>query len=318
MLLALTAFATGLVAALLIGKPLIARLRLLAFGQHIYEDGPKTHLSKSGTPTMGGILFLVVAIASGLVARSEQAWLLIGLTVACGVIGLLDDWLIVRHKRALGLRARTKFFLIAVAAVAFLGLAPHVMSTEHTYAILRWHGGGALDVRPALWYVISLLAVLATTNAVNLTDGLDGLAAGTMIPALAASLAAAAIARAPGVQLVEIAMIGACAGFLYYNRHPARVFMGDTGSLALGALLAGGAILTGTQLLLPLIGGVFAAEALSVILQVASYKTTRKRIFRMSPLHHHFELGGWPETMVTKRFWTAGAILALAGYVVVR
>jgi len=314
------AFATGLILTLAIGKPLIAQLRRLAFGQHIYEDGPKSHQSKSGTPTMGGILFLVAAVAAALVAREPQATLLAGLTLACGAIGFLDDWLIVRHKRALGLRARTKFLLIAVAAVIFLGLAPHVVGAQaHRYAILRWHGGeGALDATPLIWYAVSLLAVLGTTNAVNLTDGLDGLAAGTMVPALAAAIAAALLAQAHGVALVEITMAGACVGFLYYNRHPARVFMGDTGSLALGALLAGGAILTGSQLLLPLIGGVFAAEALSVIMQVVSYKTTRKRIFRMSPLHHHFELGGWPETVVTKRFWTAGAILALAGYVVVR
>ncbi|TAM62447.1 phospho-N-acetylmuramoyl-pentapeptide-transferase [bacterium] len=300
------------------GAPLIAQLRRLAFGQHIYEDGPASHRSKSGTPTMGGILFLGAALVGGAVAHTAQAWLLVGLTLACGGIGLLDDWLIVRYKRALGLRARTKFLLIALAAVLFLAYAPAVLPAGHEHAIARWHAGGALDAGPVLWYVLSLLAVLATTNAVNLTDGLDGLAAGVMVPALAVSIAAAAAAGAHGVALVEAAMIGACGGFLYYNRHPARVFMGDTGSLALGALLAGGAILTGTQLLLPLIGGVFAAEALSVILQVASFKTTHRRIFRMSPLHHHFELGGWPETMVTKRFWTAGAILALAGYVVIR
>ena len=315
---AFAALSLGLIVALGAGAPLIAQLRRLAFGQHVYEDGPASHQSKSGTPTMGGVLFLAAALAAGALVHTAQAWLLIALTLACGAIGLLDDWLIVRYRRALGLRARTKLVLIALAAAAFLALAPAVLPVEHPYAILRWHGGGALDVQPALWYALSFLAVLATTNAVNLTDGLDGLAAGTMIPALGASIAAAAIAGARSVALVEAAMIGACAGFLYYNRHPARVFMGDTGSLALGALLAGGAILTGTQLLLPLIGGVFAAEALSVILQVASYKTTHRRIFRMSPLHHHFELGGWPETMVTKRFWTAGAILALAGYVVVR
>ncbi|MDE2572156.1 MAG: phospho-N-acetylmuramoyl-pentapeptide-transferase [bacterium] len=314
----LAALAIGTILTLVAGKPLIAQLKRLAFGQHIYEDGPRSHRSKSGTPTMGGMLFLVAALAAGCVARTKDAWLLVGFTIVCGAIGLLDDWLIVRYNRALGLRARTKLLLIALAAIAFLALAPSAIAPDQRFAVLRWHDGGALVTPAWLWYALSLLAVLATTNAVNLTDGLDGLAAGTMIPALAISVFIAVQSGAHGVALAELTLAGACLGFLYYNRYPARVFMGDTGSLALGALLAGGAILTGTQLLLPLIGGVFAAEALSVILQVASYKTTRRRIFRMSPLHHHFELGGWPETVVTKRFWTASAILAIAGYVVMR
>ena len=168
-----------------------------------------------------------------------------------------------------------------------------------------------------VWFALSLAVVLATTHAVNLTDGLDGLASGTIVPPLAL-LAFIAFRQGSGdVAIVTVAMLGAVLGFLVYNRHPAKMFMGDTGSLALGGALAGAAILTGAQLLLPLIGGVFVAETLSVILQVTSYKTTRKRIFRMSPLHHHFELGGWPETTVTARFWLASFLLGLLGFVIV-
>jgi len=168
-----------------------------------------------------------------------------------------------------------------------------------------------------LWFALSLAVVLATTHAVNLTDGLDGLASGTIVPPLLV-LAVVAVRQGNGdVACVVTATLGAVLGFLLYNRHPAKLFMGDTGSLALGAALAGAAILTGTQLLLPLIGGVFVAETLSVIVQVTSYKTTRKRVFRMSPLHHHFELGGWPETAVTRRFWLASLVLGIIGFVIV-
>ncbi|HZW53638.1 MAG TPA: phospho-N-acetylmuramoyl-pentapeptide-transferase, partial [Candidatus Elarobacter sp.] len=178
---------------------------------------------------------------------------------------------------------------------------------------------GIGPVPPLLWYALSVIVVLSTTHAVNLTDGLDGLASGTILPPLLVLTCAAAIggskpfAVSPGIPLFAAATAGAVLGFLVYNRHPARVFMGDTGSLALGGALAGVAILTRTQLFLLLIGGVFAAETLSVIIQVASYKTTRRRVFRMSPLHHHFELGGWPETAVTSRFWLASLLLSLLG-----
>ena len=168
-----------------------------------------------------------------------------------------------------------------------------------------------------MWFALSLAVILATTHAVNLTDGLDGLAGGTIVPPLVVLGYLAWRSGATATAAMEAATLGAVLAFLVYNRHPARVFMGDTGSLALGAALAGGAILSGAQLLLPLIGGVFAAETLSVIVQVASFKTTRRRVFRMSPLHHHFELGGWPETKVTARFWAASLILGIIGFVIV-
>ena len=170
-----------------------------------------------------------------------------------------------------------------------------------------------------LWLVLGILAITGTMHAVNLTDGLDGLAAGATIPPLVALALVAAGAALPGVAIAAAAGIGACAGFLLFNLHPARVFMGDTGSLALGGLLAGCAILTGEMLLLVVIGGVFVAEALSVIVQVTYFKATRgRRIFRMSPLHHHFELCGWPETKVTSRFWLASVLCSLLGWAIVR
>jgi phospho-N-acetylmuramoyl-pentapeptide-transferase len=168
-----------------------------------------------------------------------------------------------------------------------------------------------------VWYALSLAVILATTHAVNLTDGLDGLASGTVVPPLALLAFIAARQGNTNVAIVAVAVVGAVLGFLLYNRHPAKIFMGDTGSLALGAALAGAAILTGSQLLLLLIGGVFVAETLSVIIQVTSYKTTRRRVFRMSPLHHHFELGGWPETRVTSSFWLASLCLGIIGFVIV-
>ena len=209
------------------------------------------------------------------------------------------------HTMDRGLRALPKLALTAVAAVAFfvvLGPQPLVVFPFGT--VPAW-----------LWYGLSLCAVLATTHAVNLTDGLDGLAAGVVIPPLFVLICACHYSSATiGVPFFGAAMIGAVGAFLIYNRHPARVFMGDTGSLGLGAALSGIAILTGMQLLLLIVGGVFVAETLSVIIQVISYKTTRRRVFRMSPLHHHFELAGWSEAVVTTRFWLASLVVSALGF----
>jgi phospho-N-acetylmuramoyl-pentapeptide-transferase len=198
--------------------------------------------------------------------------------------------------------------LTAVVGTTFLGMLTNLSPLGPTLL--------GLGTPPLwVWYGLSLLAILGTTHAVNLTDGLDGLAGGTILPPLAVLASIAIRSGATAAATLEIATAGTVVGFLLYNRHPAKVFMGDTGSLALGAALAGGAIVTGSQLLLPIIGGVFAAETLSVIVQVASFKLTKRRIFRMSPLHHHFELGGWPETKVTTRFWLASAALSGLGFV---
>jgi len=215
------------------------------------------------------------------------------------------------------LRGRTKFLLTALAGVIFLALAERVVAAPLRDVILTW-GSFALHAPHWLWYALGLCAIVATTHAVNLTDGVDGLASGTVLPPLLVVAWLAWHGGTAGVTFIDLALAGAVFAFLFFNRYPARVIMGDTGALALGGILAGSAILTGSQLLLPLIGGVFVAEALSVIIQVAYFKRTRKRIFRMSPLHHHFELGGWSETKVARRFWTASALLSLAGAAIAR
>jgi phospho-N-acetylmuramoyl-pentapeptide-transferase len=272
--------------------------------QTAYEDAPKTHQVKTGTPTMGGLLFAIAPLVALLLTPSRTTLALAVLVYACMAIGAFDDLAKIRKGKNKGLRAIPKFALTAVAAVAFL-----VVAGPHQTVFL-----GIGLVAPWLWYGLSICVVLATTHAVNLTDGLDGLAGGTVLPPLLVFTCAAQFAGTPlGVPFFGAATAGAVLGFLLYNRYPARVIMGDTGSLALGAALAGIAILTGTQLFLLLIGGVFVAETLSVIIQVASFKTTRRRVFRMSPLHHHFELGGWPETAVTTRFWIASLVLSVLG-----
>ena len=311
------AFVAGLALSLGLGAPLIGLLRKIAFRQHAYEDAPQSHAKKSGTPTMGGALFFV-ALAYALLARPDATTLALAvLGAACGLIGFVDDYTSIRRGRNRGLRARDKFVLTVLAGALFLALASHAAGGTYGDVIFA-RGGSALHAPHWLWYALGLLAILATTHAVNLTDGLDGLAGGTVLPPFLLVAWLAFRSHLYGVTFVDLAVAGSVFGFLFFNRYPARVFMGDTGALALGAVLAGSAILTGTQLLLPLFGGVFAAEALSVIVQVTYFKATRKRIFRMSPLHHHFELGGWPETKVTARFWTASALLSLAGAAIAR
>jgi phospho-N-acetylmuramoyl-pentapeptide-transferase len=313
---ALALFAVVLAGTLALGRPLIRALQALSVRQTAYEDAPKSHASKSGTPTMGGVLFAFGLLATLAVRHDAATAALVVLGLGCGAIGFFDDYSAIARGRNRGLRAREKFALTALAGVLFLFLVQGEPAAVN--ATLLTLGGAGLTAPAFVWYPLALLAILATIHAVNLTDGLDGLAAGTILPPLAVFAWLGWRAGSEGVVLVDLATAAAVLGFLAYNRHPASVFMGDTGSLALGGILAGSAILSGSLLVLPLIGGVFLAETLSVIIQVAYFKRTRKRIFRMSPLHHHFELGGWPETKVTARFWTASALLSLAGAAIVR
>lgn len=303
---AAAAFGGALVAAFALGRPLINALRAMSAKQTAYEDAPQTHQTKTGTPTMGGVLFLLAPLAALIAAPSTLTLALVVLVVACAAIGFADDMMAIRVGRNRGMRARTKLLLTGVAAAGFMWI---VLATQPSLPPI--FGLGHVPV--AVFVVLSVCAIVASTHAVNLTDGLDGLAGGTILPPLAVIAYVAFTQGQNDAGIFELAMIGSVLAFLVYNLHPAKVFMGDTGSLALGAALAGGATLTGMQLVLLLIGGVFAAEALSVILQVASFKMTKRRIFRMSPLHHHFELGGWPETKVTTRFWIASALCSLAG-----
>jgi phospho-N-acetylmuramoyl-pentapeptide-transferase len=315
--------AIGFIVAAAAGYLLLPLLRRMQFRQTAYEDAPQTHQSKSGTPTMGGLVFVAALVP--LFVFGTPAIALFCLIAACAAIGFLDDYTAIRKGKNAGLRARTKYLLTALAALLFLqAVAPYGAD-----AILR-AGTLVLIVPHWAWLLLGILAVSGTIHAVNLADGLDGLATGTMVPPLLLLAAVssplvpvfAAFGEAPAIFAARHAAllgVGACAGFLVYNRYPAKLFMGDTGSLALGALLSGVAILSGEMLLLIVIGGVFVAEALSVILQVAYFKLTHgKRIFKMSPLHHHFELSGWPETKVTPRFWFASLLLSGLGLAIVR
>lgn len=308
----------GFVVAALASAGLIAVFARLEVRQHAYEDAPQTHRSKTGTPTMGGLVFVVVLLGTLAISRAPLLPELVLFVVLCAGIGAIDDIVKIRHGANRGVRARTKFLATALAGAIFLrevAASPALFPPD-----VLFHAGGFVLTAPHwLWLLLGILAITGTTNAVNLTDGLDGLAAGTMIPPLIVLALLAAGMALPGPALAAAAGIGACAGFLLFNLHPARLFMGDTGSLALGALLAGIAILCGEMLLLVVIGGVFVAEALSVMLQVSYFKATRgRRILRMSPLHHHFELGGWPETKVTMRFWVASLLCSLLGWAIVR
>jgi phospho-N-acetylmuramoyl-pentapeptide-transferase len=321
-------FALGFVLAAIACAIELPVLRRLQFRQHAYEDAPQTHQKKTGTPTMGGIAFVVALLPLLAAFGNPFSVALFFLVAACAAIGFLDDYTAIRRGKNAGLRARTKYLLTAIVAALFLW---QVGSAPAFGDVLFRMPGFALHVPHWLWIVLGIAAVTGTIHAVNLTDGLDGLATGTMIPPLLAIYAIVAVfplsflATATdtlsfiAVQYAAALGVGACVGFLLYNHHPAKIFMGDTGSLALGALLSGIAILSGEMLLLLVIGGVFVAEALSVIIQVTYFKRTGgKRIFRMSPLHHHFELVGWPETKVTARFWLASVTLSFIGLAIVR
>jgi phospho-N-acetylmuramoyl-pentapeptide-transferase len=297
--------------SVILGPLVIPVLRRLKFGQQIRTDGPQSHLKKSGTPTMGGVIILLaLALADLRFADSNGNTLILLLsTLGYGLVGFLDDYTKIVFKRSLGLTARQKLLgqLIVSAVVCYL-----LVTTDHPLAVgvpfTHWH----LNLG-WLYLPFVVLIMLATTNAVNFTDGLDGLLAGTSVAAFGAYAVIAMSNSQPETAIFCAAMIGALLGFLVFNAHPAKVFMGDTGSLGIGGGLAAAAILTKSELLLILIGGVFVIEMLSVIIQVISFKTRGKRVFRMSPIHHHFELVGWSEWRIVVTWWICGLLLAAAG-----
>lgn len=310
--------------------PLWIRLvRFRNIGQQVRADGPQGHLVKQGTPTMGGVLILLIVAAVWVVAgKYDRQSLLVLLTMlGCGLLGFIDDYAKVVKERSLGLRARAKILWQVVIAVA-LGLLAVNWAGLNAHAFIPVSGayvdlgaiastvtlGGFEIVVPWLYILLVVTMVTSASNTVNLTDGLDGLAAGTVTIVAFAYAAIAFRQNHLEVSLLAAAIAGACIGFLWYNSHPADIFMGDTGSLGLGAAVAALAVVTKTELLLPLIGGMYVIEGLSVILQVASFKFTGKRILRMAPIHHHFEMKGWSETKVMVRFWIVTGILAGAGF----
>ncbi len=320
---------TALLVSFLLGPFVIRRLRLLKMGQQVRDDGPQTHLTKQGTPTMGGVLIIAAIVTSALLwsdLENRYVWVVLFATLAFGGIGLWDDYLKVVKKRSTGLRAYQKFGLqIAAAGLisAYLYTNPHDPYITHLSVpfMKRW----LIDLG---WFTIpfTVVVIVGSSNAVNLTDGLDGLAIGLVGIAATANAVIVylsgnriiadylRILYLPGSGELTIfcgSLVGASLGFLWYNAHPAEVFMGDVGSLSLGGALGTLAVVTKHELILIVVGGIFVVETISVILQVGSYKLRGKRIFRMAPIHHHFEQIGWPESKVIVRFWIIGIILAL-------
>ena len=323
---------TALVVALVLGPAMIRWLRKAQIGQSIREEGPRTHLAKAGTPTMGGLLILLAVASATLLwmdLSNRFVWIALATLVGVGAVGFADDWTKVTKRRSLGLTGRGKLvpqFLMAFA-VAF--------------AIQQWAGHGAIStvitlpflkrVLPdlgVLYIPFVALVVVGSSNAVNLTDGLDGLATGAVgIAAGTYAVLAYVTGNAVAARYLQIpfipqsgelavfcgALVGASLGFLWFNCHPADVFMGDVGSLPLGAAIAAVAVMTKQEVLLAIVGGLFVLETLSVILQVASFKSTGRRVFKMAPLHHHFELSGWAESRVIIRFWILAILFAVLG-----
>lgn len=317
----LLAFVVTFIITVVLGKIGIPMLRSLHAQQSIREEGPESHQAKAGTPTMGGA-FMMIALVLGVAIFAPWnvgTGMLLFLTLGHCLLGFFDDFVKTVKKRNLGLTAKQKLLGQFILAAVFCYCITEIMVVPTTLWI------PVADVHLQLgwgYYLLAFLIIVGATNAVNLTDGLDGLASGTSaVAAIAFSvigLMAASMSNSIGAESVAYfgAIVAAvCLGFLVYNVNPAKVFMGDTGSLALGGAFAAMAILTKTELLLVVIGGIFVMEALSVIIQVISFKTRGVRVFKMSPIHHHFELSGWSEQTVVNRFWFAGAVLAVIGVV---
>jgi phospho-N-acetylmuramoyl-pentapeptide-transferase len=342
-----TAFAslTAMLIALLIGPFVIEKLREFQIGQYIREDGPKDHQKKAGTPTMGGVLICIAILLPTLLwsdLSNPFVWLVVCSTMAFAAIGFADDYIKVVQRRNLGLTPTQKLGLqiISGVAIALVLLAMRSVSSYSTHLMVpffkRFRPDLSIHILGAIphlgvfafapFVIFVTLFIVGSSNAVNLTDGLDGLAIGCTIIAAAALTVLTYVSgnavfsdylelqRMPMVSEVTVfcgSMVGASIGFLWYNAHPAEVFMGDVGSLALGGAIGTVSVVIKQELLLPFIGGIFVLEAISVILQVGSYKLRKKRIFKMAPLHHHFELMGWSESKVIVRFWIAALVFAL-------
>jgi phospho-N-acetylmuramoyl-pentapeptide-transferase len=330
----LIAAAVGLIISILLTPLAIKAFRRHGFGQEIRDDGPETHLAKKGTPTMGGTVMVLATVAGYLVAHlflinqpgrgvTATGLLLLFLLIGLGTVGFLDDYLKIRYRRSLGLNKTSKLVGQLVIGVTFAALA--LIEDDDGASVATTSISFVRDIEPlalptVLFVLVAYLFIAGFSNAVNLTDGLDGLAAGCSALVFAsyviisfwqfghdcstALVDGCYTVRDPlDVTLVAAAAMGACLGFLWWNTSPARIFMGDTGSLALGGLMSGIAVVTRTELLLVVLGGLFVAVTLSVVIQVAFFRATRRRVFRMAPLHHHFELAGWAENTVIVRFW---------------
>jgi phospho-N-acetylmuramoyl-pentapeptide-transferase len=315
----------ALIVSILVGPKFIEFLRANEFGQHIREEGPQHHFSKQGTPTMGGLLILFAATVGFLPMTHFrlQGLTVLFATLACGAIGFLDDFVKLTRARSLGLSGRWKMLLLAGVTVVVAIVAHHLRLSTHVYVPIA-------NITIPLsygWYVFLFLIIAGASNGTNLADGIDGLAAGTGIIAIftfTAMMVVSFVRSSPNpahrnltkldLAVIGAALIGAAVGFLWYNAFPAEVFMGDTGSMAFGGAIATFAIMTKTELLLLLIGGIFVIEALSVMIQVFTFKYLGRRVFLMTPIHHHFEMKAWSETKIMVRFWIVAGILCAAGF----
>jgi phospho-N-acetylmuramoyl-pentapeptide-transferase len=317
----LIAGTASLLICLFLSPKFIAFVRRREFGQNIREEGPAGHQVKAGTPTFGGIVIvLAFAVPFLILAQRQplsswwQAMGVFGATIACALLGFADDYMKIARRRSLGLRARTKLVLTVAISLGLWWVATH---EAHISSSIRLRFIDAqVDLGP-LYPVFIYLVVAGTTSGVNLADGLDGLAAGcTAITLLAYIGITFVVTGWHDLTLLAACLVGSCVGFLWFNSFPASVFMGDTGSLALGGAIAGLAVMTNTEVLLLLLGGIFVLEAMSVVIQVVSFQLFRKRVFLMAPIHHHFELRAWSETKIILRFWIVAAAFCAVGFTV--
>jgi phospho-N-acetylmuramoyl-pentapeptide-transferase len=291
-------------------------LREREFGQHIREEGPEGHHSKAGTPTMGGLI-IFTAISVPFVILSNRGWgpmAVFGVAIACALLGFADDYTKLAKRRSLGLQGRTKLVITLAISLALWWVATQKVGLPST---LRLRSIDATIDLGIFYPVFIYLVVAGTTSGVNLTDGLDGLAAGCAAIVLLAYIGITFLTRGQhDLALLAGCLVGSCVGFLWFNAFPATIFMGDTGSLGLGGAIAAMAVMTKTEELLVLLGGIFVVEALSVLIQVFSFQTFRKRVFLMAPIHHHFEILGWSETKIILRFWILASVCAAGGFTI--
>jgi phospho-N-acetylmuramoyl-pentapeptide-transferase len=319
----------GFLIALFVTPLWIRFVRARSLGQQIREDGPATHHAKAGTPTLGGVIIVFAAIVGYLMGHvgtsidfTRGGVLALGVTVASGLLGFTDDYLAIRNARNLGLNKRGKLVGQLVVAAIFAVLAVYWVHTSTNLSFTRYSNPG-WNLTAGGWILFAIFVIVATSNAVNLTDGLDGLAAGSATFCFGVlsiigywqfrHFSIYRLHSALDLGLVAVALVGACLGFLWWNAAPAKIMMGDTGSLAIGTGLGALCLLMNLDLLLVIIGGLFVAETASVIIQVVSFRLFGRRVFRMAPFHHHFELRGWPEVTVIIRFWVLAGLLAMLG-----
>jgi phospho-N-acetylmuramoyl-pentapeptide-transferase len=307
--------AGAMLICLFLSPKFIDLLRRLRFGQNIREEGPKHHKTKAGTPTMGGIIILI-SFSIPFLALSTRDWRsmgVFGVTIACGLLGFADDYTKIIKKRSLGLRARTKLLVTIAISVGLWWVATHEAHLSTSVSLRPIDA--SIDLGP-FFVVFIYLVVAGTTSAVNLTDGLDGLAAGCVAITMLAFIGITFITGNSDhdLELLAGCLCASCIGFLWFNSFPASVFMGDTGSLALGGAIAAFSVVTDTEILLVIIGGIYVIEALSVLIQVFSFRIFRRRVFKMAPIHHHFELEAWSETKIILRFWIVAAACGAVGF----